>query len=276
MDGTLAPKSTESRMGDVPLRIETPISPVEAVDVGHQPSSVFQRRFAHAPVHAYDSKGTTHAAGVMGVLHESLPGSSSSASQGASAGFANPGPLGLSAFAVTTLLLSLLNAKVVGYQSHGVVLGLAFFYGGAVQMMAGMWEMAVGNTFGATAFTSYGGFWMSWAFIATPSTGALAGYKSPEDVNKALGLFLAVWTLFSWMMCIASLKTNMALVAVFLVLSVTFPLLTVGAFIGGDNGWTQGGGICGVICALLAFYTAFTGLMTPGHGVFRLPNPKLS
>jgi hypothetical protein len=76
-------------MGDVPLRIETPISPVEAVDVGHQPSSVFQRRFAHAPVHAYDSKGTTHAAGVMGVLHESLPGSSSSAPQGASAGGEN-------------------------------------------------------------------------------------------------------------------------------------------------------------------------------------------
>lgn len=126
--------------------------------------------------------GQTHAPGVMGILLEKKKHASGSlgAQLGHSASgpaIGNPGPLGLSAFAVTTLLLSLVNAKVVGHIHPNIVLGMAFFYGGAVQIIAGIFEMLIGNTFGATAFASYGGFWMSWGYLVTPTTTALAAYS---------------------------------------------------------------------------------------------------
>ncbi|OQV07000.1 hypothetical protein CLAIMM_11494 [Cladophialophora immunda] len=82
--------------------------------------------------------------------------------------FANPAPLGLSAFALTTFVLSLINLEVRGLSEPNIVCSLAFAYGGLVQLLAGMWEMAVGNTFGATALSSYGGFWIAFGIILTP------------------------------------------------------------------------------------------------------------
>ena len=79
---------------------------------------------------------------------------------------ANPGPLGLAAFALTTFVLSMFNAGLVSSAGEPIVFGLAFAYGGLAQVLAGMWEFRTGNTFGATAFTSYGAFWLSfWAFV---------------------------------------------------------------------------------------------------------------
>jgi succinate-acetate transporter protein len=90
-----------------------------------------------------------------------------------------------------------------------------------------------------------------------------------------VGLFLVTWTLYTWMMLVAGLRTNVALVSVLVVTSIAFPVLAVSAFVGGHNRWTQAGGVLQIIDALLAWYTAATGLLTPTTAYFTLPNPKL-
>ncbi|KAL8893931.1 MAG: hypothetical protein Q9207_008565, partial [Kuettlingeria erythrocarpa] len=108
--------------------------------------------------------------------------------------FANPAPLGLSAFALTTFVLSLINMSTRNVAEPNLVVGLAFGYGGLVQLLAGMWEMAVGNTFGATALSSYGGFWLSFAIILTPGGFQIEeAYLSEQSItafHDAFGFFL--------------------------------------------------------------------------------------
>ena len=169
----------------------------------------------------------------------------------------NPAPLGLCAFALTTFVLSAANAKL--YTGETIVLGLALFYGGLAQLLAGMWEFRTGNTFGATAFSSYGAFWM--AFAATVQLKLVA---SPQ----ALGFFLLGWTIFTGLMFLATLRINMALIALFGCLFVTFLLLTIGAFGGGT---TQLGGYLGIVTALIAWYTALAGLLSSMPSAFQLP-----
>ncbi|RMZ77097.1 hypothetical protein DV737_g4545, partial [Chaetothyriales sp. CBS 132003] len=110
--------------------------------------------------------------------------------------FANPAPLGLSAFALTTFLLSLINLGTLNVTSPAIIISLAFGYGGLVQLLAGMWEMAVGNTFGATALSSYGGFWISFAIILTPGGFQVeATTESADGVGgllNLLGLYLMI------------------------------------------------------------------------------------
>src|SRR3954470_11334985 len=114
---------------------------------------------------------------------------------------ADPGPLGLAAFALTTFVLSMFNSKLVGAGGEPVVLGLALAYGGLAQLLAGMWEFRTGNTFGATAFTSYGAFWLSfWAFNQFYSS----KIKAEADVGNAVGLYLIAWGIFTAYMFIAS------------------------------------------------------------------------
>eukprot|EP00697_Spironema_sp_BW2_P007503 gnl/Spiro4/21793_TR10684_c0_g1_i1.p1 gnl/Spiro4/21793_TR10684_c0_g1~~gnl/Spiro4/21793_TR10684_c0_g1_i1.p1 ORF type:complete len:318 (-),score=70.14 gnl/Spiro4/21793_TR10684_c0_g1_i1:125-1000(-) len=253
----------------------------------------------HPPAHkTYEHNGTVHASGIMGPLvrrhHRASPSNAlvDDSQQtpapppppppppAAHHGFANPGPLGLSAFAGTTFLLSLTNANIGTYVPE-IVLGMAFFYGGLVQILAGMWEMAVGNTFGATAFSSYGAFWMSYAWIVQPQTGILTVYATGPNghIANAVGMYLMVWTFFTWIMTLGAVKTNMSLLIIFVVLSFAFPCLAIGAFTGvadvPHNGWTQAGGYLGLICAFMAWYTAATGLWTPTTAYFVLPNPKL-
>ena len=170
---------------------------------------------------------------------------------------ANPAPLGLCAFALTTFVLSAANAKL--YTGETIVLGLALFYGGLAQLLAGMWEFKTGNTFGATAFTSYGAFWMAFA-----ATVQLKLVPTPE----ALGFFLLAWTIFTGLMFLATLRTNMALIALFGCLFVTFLLLTIGAFGGGTG---QLGGYFGLITAVIAWYTALAGLLASMPSAFNLP-----
>src|SRR3982750_3008065 len=102
---------------------------------------------------------------------------------------ADPGPLGLAAFALTTFVLSMFNSGLMAEGGEPVVFGLAFAYGGLAQVLAGMWEFRTGNTFGATAFTSYGAFWLSfWAFVQFYAP------KVPEaDAGHAVGLYLIAW-----------------------------------------------------------------------------------
>lgn len=170
---------------------------------------------------------------------------------------ANPAPLGLCAFALTTFVLSAANAKL--FTGAEVVIGLALFYGGLAQLLAGMWEFKTGNTFGATAFTSYGAFWLAVG-------ASLQLHLIPNEA--AFGFFLVGWTIFTGMMLLASLKTNLALITVFALLFVTFLLLSIDALGGGTK---QLGGWFGLATALAAWYTALAGLLSSMPSAFTLP-----
>src|SRR3954465_5008835 len=124
---------------------------------------------------------------------------------------ADPAPLGLAAFALTTFVLSFFNAGLVNEAGEPVVLGLALAYGGFAQLLAGMWEFRNNNTFGATAFTSYGAFWISfWAFNQF-----FADKVPAAQVGNAVGLYLIAWGIFTSYMFIASLRTTAAIATVF-------------------------------------------------------------
>ena len=174
------------------------------------------------------------------------------------AGVADPGPLGLAAFAGTTFFLSTVNAGLLPKSVEAGVFGLAFFYGGLAQLLAGMWEFVKGNTFGALAFTSYGAFWLSFWYLASHLSSDL-GKAAAGDVNKALGTYLLVWTIFTTYMLLASVRTSGAIMAVFLLLALTFLFLCIGAY-GDSSGITKVGGWLGLITALAAWYASFAGV----------------
>src|SRR3954449_11073781 len=165
---------------------------------------------------------------------------------------ADPGPLGLAAFALTTFVLSMFNADLVGAGGEPVVFGLAFAYGGLAQLLAGMWEFRTGNTFGAVAFTSYGAFWLSfWAFVQFYED------KVPKaDAGHAVGLYLIAWGIFTLYMFVASLRTTGAIALVFLLLAVTFIVLGIGNS-GGNESIINLGGWIGLATALAAWYASF-------------------
>jgi len=164
---------------------------------------------------------------------------------------ADPAPLGLAGFALTTFVLSMFNAGLVGKAGEPVVLGLALAYGGGAQFLAGMWEFRKGNTFGATAFSSYGAFWISfWVFVAFFAKGV------PET---AVGLYLIGWGIFTFYMWIASFRTTTAVMLVFLLLWITFILLGIGAA-EASTSISKFGGWVGLATALAAWYASFAGV----------------
>ncbi len=176
---------------------------------------------------------------------------------------ADPGPLGLSGFALTTFILSAVNAGILSGAGDGkVVIGLAVFYGGIAQLLAGIWEFANGNTFSATAFCSFGAFWLSFAALLIPGFGVTAG-TGPS--HRALGLYLLGWAIFTGIMMIASLRLNGGLIAVFVLLFLTFLLLALGDFntpaSGAKSGLTTLGGWIGILTAIAAWYVAAAGVL---------------
>lgn len=186
--------------------------------------------------------------------------------------FANPAPLGLMGFAATTFVLSFFNAGAKGITEPNVVVGMALGYGGLAQFLAGMWEFAAGNTFGATAFSSYGAFWFSYAIIFLPNSGILDAYTGEAEAQlaPALGFFLLSWFFVTVIFLIASLRSSVGLVGVFFFLSITFLLLTIGEFLHNTT-VTKAGGAFGVITAFNAWYVALSGLLTPDTSFFMLP-----
>src|SRR5439155_2789571 len=181
---------------------------------------------------------------------------------------ANPAPLGLSAFALTTFVLSATNAGFIlpaVFTGGTVAVGLALFYGGLVQLVAGIQEFRRNNTFGATAFCSYGGFWLSLGFILLPGSGILAGLAADKSVSAGVGTFLLGWTIFTGWMLIATFRISGALIAVFALLFLTFLALTIGWLSGIGTGtfmtWVQIGGWLGIVTALVAWYAALAGVL---------------
>lgn len=174
----------------------------------------------------------------------------------------NPAPLGLTGFAFTTWMLSMINAGWFSADGMGLVLAVAFAYGGTAQMIAGVLEFPRGNTFGMVAFLSYGAFWWSFALFVS-----ILGSKVPEAF---VGWYLFVWGVFTFYMWIASLRTNAAVQLVFLALWITFLLLAIGAW-SGMVLVTHLGGYVGLLTALLAFYAAAAEVINETYGRIVLP-----
>lgn len=182
--------------------------------------------------------------------------------------FGNPSPLGLCGFAMTTFVLSMFNARAMGIETDNVVVGLACFYGGFAQFVAGIWEGFVGNTFALCALTSYGGFWLSFAAINLKAFGIAEKYGDDADeFHNAVAFFLLGWTIFTFMLTLCTLKSTVAFFSLFACLTMTFILLTAGDFTG-KVGCTRAGGVFGVITAFIAFYNAFAGTATPTNSYF--------
>jgi hypothetical protein len=177
---------------------------------------------------------------------------------------ADPAPLGLAAFALTTFMLSGHNANFI---PDLMWVGLALFYGGLTQLLAGMWEFRNNNTFGSTAFSTYGGFWLGLgAFVilaeATKLGGTLTG---KNDVANGLAWFLIAFAIFNFYMLLWSTRVNLAVFGVFLTLQITEILLAIGFFVaahrgvaptGAEVGWIRAGGWAGVVTAAVAWYTS--------------------
>jgi len=189
---------------------------------------------------------------------------------------ANPAPLGLFSFASTTLILSMFNAGVRKTSNSEIVLGMAIACGGGAQLLAGMWEFACGNTFGATAFSSYGAFWISYALIFIPGTGVLDSYTgaTAPQLGDAVGFFLMVWFIVTFIFLIASLRSTVALVALFFFLDMTFMLLMIGAFTGKANA-TKAGGALGIVTAFIAYYAGASALITHDNSFVILPSGSM-
>lgn len=172
---------------------------------------------------------------------------------------ADPAPLGLAAFALTTFVLSFVNTGV--FEVEPVVFGLALAYGGIAQLLAGMWEFAKGNTFGATAFASYGGFWISFWYL-TGHTDLSTFAES--DISHSIGLYLLGWGIFTAYMTVAATRVSGAVLAVFALLTATFFILAI-ADLTTTEGLGKLGGWVGVATAAAAWYASFGGVTAFTH-----------
>jgi succinate-acetate transporter protein len=155
-------------------------------------------------------------------------------------------------------VLSAVNVGLISAAAATIALPVALFYGGAAQVVAGIWEFRKGNTFGATAFTSYGAFWLAYWGLSVffkPAAGT-----TTSAIDTAVGCFLLGWTIFTAIMLIAALQTNRALILVFAVLLLTFALLTLAKF-DASTTMDHAGGWTGLATAALAWYTALAGLV---------------
>ncbi len=179
---------------------------------------------------------------------------------------ADPAPLGLAAFALTTFVLSVTNAGLIGASSVQAVLALALAYGGLAQFMAGMWEFRNGNTFGATAFTSYGAFWIAFAaFLFLFAPGMKAG-----DAAGAAGTFNLAWGIFTAYMWIATLRHAWPVMVVFLLLAITFFVLAAGAYTSNTT-INHIGGYIGILTAIAAWYASASSIINESFGRQVLP-----
>jgi uncharacterized protein len=168
---------------------------------------------------------------------------------------ADPGPLGLAGFALTTFVLSMVNSNIVPQSLVAGALGLALAYGGIAQFAAGLWEFTKGNTFGATAFCSFGAFWVSFWWLAEHDLVGLG----PEGY-KAVGAYLLGWAIFTAYMTVAALRVNLAVLTVFVLLTITFVVLAIGWFDKESSDWIKIGGYLGLLTAVAAWYASFAGV----------------
>jgi len=185
---------------------------------------------------------------------------------------ADPAPLGLAGFALTTFLLSGTNASFI---PDLIWVAPALFYGGLAQFAAGMWEFRNRNVFGATAFSTYGGFWMGLGvFVILAHATSFIPTTPAYQLTNALAWFLFAFAVFNTYMLIASMQVNTAVFMVFLTLEVTEILLVIGFFNishGGTEWWLHAGGWAGIVTAGVAWYASAAGVWNGVSGRVMLP-----
>ncbi len=198
-------------------------------------------------------------------------------------GIADPAPLGLAAFALTTFLLSASNADWMTHATGAAFLGYAFAYGGFCQLLAGMWEFRNRNVFGATAFSTYGGFWIGLGlWVVLVKLPAVAAAKTPltlaatvTALNHDVGWILLAFAIFNTYMLIMATQVNLAVFGVFLTLELTEIILCIGQFNAGaavsPTTTIKIGGYVGLITALVAWYTSAAGVSNGIAGKLRFP-----
>ena len=198
---------------------------------------------------------------------------------------ADPAPLGLAAFALTTFLLSAKNANWMTHATGNAWLGYSFAYGGLCQLLAGMWEFRNRNVFGATAFSTYGGFWIGlglWVLLVvnptvasiTPATPTAVAAGKVATLNHDVGWILLAFFIFNTYMLLLSTQVNMAVFLVFLTLGLTEIILAIGNFNLGSaatSGLVQFGGYVGLATALVAWYTSFALVSRGMAGRLKFP-----
>ncbi|KAN0105998.1 GPR1/FUN34/yaaH family domain containing protein [Hyaloscypha variabilis] len=192
---------------------------------------------------------------------------------------ANPSPLGLSGFALTTFLLSAINLGTLGVTHPNIIVAAAFAYGGLVQLLAGMWEMSIGNTFGATSLSSFGGFWISIAIILTPGGFEIVDSYDSLEFQHAFALFLFGWFIFTTILLVCTLSSSVAHFSIFLTLDIAFLCLALGRrypHLSGNvyvphQSLTYAGGVFGMLSAFAAWYNALAGIAASNHTFFTLP-----
>lgn len=191
----------------------------------------------------------------------------------------DPAPLGLAAFALTTFVFSLLNAGIIPpgegpeNQIVNLYLPLALFYGGLAQLIAGLFEFRTGNTFALTGFVSYGAFWISLAVL---NIFARQLNIAPERLAEAQGWFFLGWTIFTAIMLVAAFGLNAGLITTFVLLLITFVLLTIGDLLGGPEAsagaiWVRLGCYVGILTAIAAGYVAAADVINDTLGRTVLP-----
>ncbi|PWY86800.1 hypothetical protein BO70DRAFT_378440 [Aspergillus heteromorphus CBS 117.55] len=195
---------------------------------------------------------------------------------------ANPAPLGLCGFALTTFLLGTINMQTRGITVPNIIVGPAMAYGGLVQLLAGMWEMAAGNTFGATALSSYGGFWISLAMIFIPGGFNIQAALIKADNGSSVmfydsfGLFLMGWFIFTFILWICTLKSTFAFSILFFLVDVALLLLAIG-YLHRDGQDApnerviKAGGLFALLGAFDAWYIALAGLLDDSNSFFLIP-----
>ena len=178
---------------------------------------------------------------------------------------ANPAPLGLFGFGMTTVLLNIHNAG--GFGMNAMILAMGLCYGGAAQVIAGIMEFKKGNTFGTTAFSSYGFFWLSLvALILLPKIDAKFTTTEP-----AMAAYLAMWGLFTFGLFLGTLRLSRALQVVFASLTILFALLAIGDYFDMNASFKHITGYEGIFCGLSAFYTGLAQVLNEVFGKTILP-----
>jgi uncharacterized protein len=184
---------------------------------------------------------------------------------------ADPTPLALGAFALTTAILgSIFAGFIVPAVGAGMsILAAVAFFGGLVQLLSGMWDLRRGEMLHGTIFASYGGFLMALGVIMAPSLGIFTALGSAQ--HAALGLFFLAWTIFSAIIFVSSLRTNIGMIVTLALLFLSYLLLTIGELTGGSTTALIIGGWLGVLTGLVAWYNAFAALLRADRSVFHLP-----
>ncbi|RIA93361.1 hypothetical protein C1645_819434 [Glomus cerebriforme] len=193
----------------------------------------------------------------------------------------NPTPLGLSSFAICMMVSGFYNFRAFGVNEPNVMVGLCLFTGGIVQFAAGMWEFKVGNTFGGTGFSAFGGFWASLGVIFIPSFGILDAFRDGDnfkeaEFHNAMAVFTLAWLIFTIIFTIACIRTSVGVLSAFVFLTMTFANEVIYHFTGGVDLFIKAAGISGLLCSGAVWYCLGATFLTPDLSPISLPLWDLS